>query len=226
MTVAEHPTPANYAVGLYRHIMAARSRPSTRRTNTRGVSDFDHVPPVTDEPQQTDGLPPLRSKRPRITSISDSESLSKKPKRDKALQPPTDRQLRIPLRSRHPAGEVTTSVSPAPTPGHISVSNTRRKLPHLKPKPIEIPPDIGTSTGESTPHNEYDALIRDEKRARKAALAPKDESKDKRQLRSHDGGSRSKSELAQYFQNYEQLISLDPTAPGRIAILRSWGRDL
>jgi Something about silencing, SAS, complex subunit 4 len=33
---------------------------------------------------------------------------------------------------------------------------------------------------------------------------------EKRSLRSHDGGSRSKSELAAYFPNYEQIISLEP----------------
>lgn len=33
---------------------------------------------------------------------------------------------------------------------------------------------------------------------------------DKRSLRSHDGGSRSKSELALYFPNYDELVSVEP----------------
>ena len=37
---------------------------------------------------------------------------------------------------------------------------------------------------------------------------------DKRSLRSHDGGSRSKSELAQYFANYEDLLSLESKEAG------------
>ena len=37
---------------------------------------------------------------------------------------------------------------------------------------------------------------------------------DKRSLRSHDGGSRSKSELAQYFANYEDLLCLEPKEQG------------
>ncbi|KAJ5630446.1 uncharacterized protein N7484_010546 [Penicillium longicatenatum] len=37
---------------------------------------------------------------------------------------------------------------------------------------------------------------------------------ERRSLRSADSGSR-KSELAQYFYNYEQIISLDPSKPGR-----------
>lgn len=37
----------------------------------------------------------------------------------------------------------------------------------------------------------------------------------RRSLRSADTGSRSKSELAQYFFNYEQIISLEKTKPGK-----------
>ena len=40
---------------------------------------------------------------------------------------------------------------------------------------------------------------------------------DKRTLRSQDGGSRSKSELCQYFPNYEELISLEPKQVGKIS---------
>lgn len=38
----------------------------------------------------------------------------------------------------------------------------------------------------------------------------------RRSLRSADSGSRCKSELAQYFYNYEQLISLDDPKPGKL----------
>ena len=37
---------------------------------------------------------------------------------------------------------------------------------------------------------------------------------DKRSLRSHDGCSRSKSELALYFPNYDELVSIKPKEPG------------
>jgi hypothetical protein len=43
-----------------------------------------------------------------------------------------------------------------------------------------------------------------------AALVP-----ERRLLRSHDGGSRSKSELAMYFPNYEQMISLELPKSGK-----------
>ena len=38
---------------------------------------------------------------------------------------------------------------------------------------------------------------------------------ERRKLRSKDGGSRSKSELALFFNNYEQMLSLEPTKPGQ-----------
>lgn len=41
--------------------------------------------------------------------------------------------------------------------------------------------------------------------------------RERRSLRSHDGGSRSKSELALYFQNYEQILSLEPVKPGEFS---------
>lgn len=40
---------------------------------------------------------------------------------------------------------------------------------------------------------------------------------DKRSLRSHDGGSRSRSELAQYFPNWDDIISNEPQPPGKLA---------
>lgn len=44
--------------------------------------------------------------------------------------------------------------------------------------------------------------------------------KDRRSLRSHDGGSRSKSELAQYFSNWDDIISNKEREPGQ-SCLRS-----
>lgn len=41
----------------------------------------------------------------------------------------------------------------------------------------------------------------------------------RRSLRSADTGSRCKSELAQYFYNYEQLISLEDPKPGKSALI-------
>lgn len=45
---------------------------------------------------------------------------------------------------------------------------------------------------------------------------------EKRSLRSHDGGSRSKSELALYFPNYDELVSIEPKEPGRLSSLTAY----
>ena len=42
---------------------------------------------------------------------------------------------------------------------------------------------------------------------------------EKRNLRSHDGGSRSKSELALYFPNYDDLVSTEAKDPGLLPFL-------
>jgi hypothetical protein len=44
------------------------------------------------------------------------------------------------------------------------------------------------------------------------------QTKDKRSLRSHDGGSRLKSDLATYFSNYDDIIAGAPKSPGRTKI--------
>lgn len=44
---------------------------------------------------------------------------------------------------------------------------------------------------------------------------PNKDQVDKRSLRSHDGGSRLKCELSQYFSNYDELISIEPRKQGR-----------
>ena len=48
---------------------------------------------------------------------------------------------------------------------------------------------------------------------------------EKRMLRSHDGGSRSKSELSNYFTNYEQMISLESTKPGTLTSFQGYMTD-
>ena len=44
---------------------------------------------------------------------------------------------------------------------------------------------------------------------------------EKRTLRSHDGGSRSKSELAQYFPNFDEIVSNEPKEVGTHIYIRT-----
>ena len=217
MIITEHPTPAKYAAEYHRPIMAARSKPSSLRSTLRGGHDLDHVSPVIDKPQQNGYLPSLRSKRSRIASISDQDPLKKKIKIENNFK--QNQSLRIPLRSRRQ--DASAPASPPRSLDTEPVLNTNRKLPQLKPKAINEPDPIDTIPAEEVHRTEYEEQLEAEQKAKHAALE-----KEKRTLRSHDGGSRSKSELAQYFQSYDQMISLDPTAPGRLAILRRWGHQI
>ena len=46
--------------------------------------------------------------------------------------------------------------------------------------------------------------------------------KERRTLRSHDGGSRSKSELAQYFPNFDDIVSNEPKEVGKFITSHSF----
>ena len=61
-------------------------------------------------------------------------------------------------------------------------------------------------------------IERENQKATTANNSLKPPESDKRTLRSQDGGSRSKSELALYFPNYEELISTEPKEAGNLSL--------
>src|SRR5438046_7590304 len=77
--------------------MVARSRPSTRRPHWRGEPRSPDSTPVTDEPLPPDLPNALRSKRTRISSISDPQRLNK---RLKTNQNDALSKFKFPLRNR------------------------------------------------------------------------------------------------------------------------------
>lgn len=130
---------------------------------------------------------PLRSKRIRPYPLHDSEHGKKRRKLiDNHIQP-----LRIPLRSK------------AGNPQSISL------------------PEVGTPTkglDSPTPKAQYDQYQRIEEKARAAIRkpgSPATSQDERRKLRSEHGGSRSKTELSQYFPNFEDMLSLEPPDPGQ-----------
>lgn len=133
---------------------------------------------------------PLHAKRHRAASIKEKERDQEHKRRKVAnnLPPP----LRIPLRERAPI----------------------------------LPPDINTgiatppkSLDSPTPKPQYDQIriieekARDSIRNRSSHTTFQD---DRRKLRSEHGGSRSKTELAQYFPLFEDMLNLDPPDPGTL----------
>lgn len=131
----------------------------------------------------------LRSKRNRAATLQDQQELHKRRK----LGDDHLKKLRIPLRAR--AG-----------------------VQKFEPAPAIDLPTPATSIDSPTPKPQYDQFRRVEEKARAAIQdhGPADSKHDeRRKLRSEHGGSRSKTELAQYFPNFEDMLSLEPPDPGR-----------
>lgn len=108
--------------------------------------------------------------------------------------PPNGDRVRTRQRSNTLTTSTTTGNSTLPT--ETATSRSSRNKAH----PVIIADDANITK----PSNEG-SVNSQTKPANNTARAP-----EKRSLRSHDGGSRSKSELALYFPNYEQIISLEP----------------
>ncbi|KAL1989066.1 hypothetical protein VTN96DRAFT_5829 [Rasamsonia emersonii] len=158
----------------------------------------------------------------------------KKPRRE-----PVTPSAKIPLHSRdsHSPDPLNTIDGPdhhdssrrpntfsSPTPvAAVSSSSKRRSARTGQSRPVVIVNDgeshgVTASTGPEAQGNSThkDAAGQNEKSAAGAAPQPAPVP-ERRSLRSHDGGSRTKSELALYFPNYEQMISLEPPKPEFLA---------
>lgn len=209
-----------------KHNMVASSRSSRGRPNLRSDGEQQSVSsnssPITatatatanhrDAPSprpHQDDASSSRAKRNRITSVSDHESLQKRRRLSRSSGLP---QVHIPLRgravpqslthdvTRNGADNITTSYSVPQPPALVtqdsSISNSPLNSPHYRPQ--------------------YDQFKRIEEKAQKVVKknirddAAKD---DKRKLRSEHGSTRSKTELAQYFPAFDDMLSLAPADP-------------
>lgn len=165
--------------------------------------------PATDEtlPNQLQLKEVPRSKRTRIASASGREQLQK---RRKVVSKGDTDEISIPLRGRGVAlGGLSPAVLTRSIPKadpivtqHVNVDTTNHSSPLNSP----------------TPKPQYDQIKRIEEKARAlihsggAESSHKDE---RRRLRSEHGGTRSKTELAQYFPAFEEMLSLEPQNPGK-----------
>jgi hypothetical protein len=132
----------------------------------------------------------LRSKRLRASSLQDRDQDHKRRKLANKVPPP----LRIPLRARAP------DLQPDSGPGAVT-----------PPKSLDSP----------TAKPQYDQIRIIEEKARASirdASSQPTTLEERRKLRSEHGGSRSKTELAQYFPFFEEMLSLDAPDPGRTRV--------
>jgi len=132
----------------------------------------------------------LRAKRNRAATLHDQQELHKRRK----LGDNHPQKLRIPVRAR-------------------------AVVPKFEPAPAPELPTPATSIDSPTPKPQYDQFRRVEEKAR-ASIRDHDHEDTKhderRKLRSEHGGSRSKTELAQYFPNFEEMLSLEPSDPAAL----------
>ena len=169
--------------------MVARSQPPLRRSGRRG--DQASIPaPVTDVQTPSAITLSHRTKRNRASSITDAEiHLRKRSKTE---------------HSRHPS-EYSFSLCRRPNNDllrHLPLkSDTNPVFSDQKREPYTA----------CTPNEKH---ISQPIRAVHLVQQDSSQSNDTRTLRSQGGGSRTKSELALYFTNYEQMLRLNPAKPG------------
>lgn len=176
-----------HASTIHIRTLVAAPMPSTRRRTV-----------LVTEPEPS---PPHQyPKRSRISSISDREHLKKRRRLSEDIRPP---QLKIPVRNK----VLQRGDSPNAVSHPVLLRNAEATQAQIE-------------SGPSTPaSNEYTHFQRIEKEARAYIRGGGQDlpiKVEKRSLRSHDGGSRSfRSELASYFNNFDQMISLEPPKPGK-----------
>ncbi|OAP63678.1 hypothetical protein AYL99_02905 [Fonsecaea erecta] len=196
--------------------MVAGSRSSLRRSTLRGHKSSRSNSPINNEPPPllprsgNEGIT-LRSKRLRAATVTTPEHGLKRRRlsTNKSETPP----LRIPLRSR---GGLPKTLSPPPATAPAAVPP--KPAPKANTAHINITPtDSPVSPGEKS---QYDQIRIIEERARAAIQAggPSTNHEDRRKLRSEDGGSRAKTELAQYFPDFEEMLSLKPPDPEALTL--------
>lgn len=171
---------------------ALPTRPSLRSSN-RNNTLFNQVPPTSADQNPLGNS--QRGKRTRDSSLSTQSNTSVK-------------KLRLglpdPTRSRDVSKKSAPKILPIRDRSTTQDAATQVGRSH-KPDPPQRTNGTTTATRNEQAFNNNATLTVDTNNSSRH--------NDKRSLRSHDGGSRSKSELALYFPNYDELVSIEPKEP-------------
>lgn len=187
--------------------MVAGSRSSLRRPTLRGHNSptsssplIENTPPLL--PQSGNGTNVTRIKRLRTSTITgDQQTLKRRRLSTSKSEIP---QLRIPLRSRGGLPKVI-SAPPAAVTQNAAAPKLQANSPNIG-KPLDSP--------SGKPQYDQIKIIEERARASIQGGGPLESQEERRKLRSEDGGSRAKTELAQYFPEFEEMLSLKPLDPG------------
>lgn len=147
----------------------------------------------------------------------------KKPRRE-----PVTPSAKIPLHSRDshspdplntidgPDHDSSRRPNPFSSPTPVAAVSRRRSTRTGQSREVVIANDDESNVTASEAHSNNTSNNNGHHAAQDKSAAPQPAVPERRSLRSHDGGSRTKSELALYFPNYEQMISLEPPKPGKL----------
>jgi len=225
-----------------KHNMVVSSRSSRGRPNLRSDAEqqsqapvssnsspiIDHLAPghdATAPPSPHDDAASSRAKRNRITSVSEHESLQKRRRLSKSSGLA---QVHIPLRGRAVPQSLTHDVTRngADNTDNTAIATTTTTTTTNINNNYALPPPLALATQDSSisnsplnsPHYrpQYEQFKRIEEKAQKVVKknVHNDAAKeDKRKLRSEHGSTRSKTELAQYFPAFDDMLSLAPADP-------------
>ena len=182
--------------------MAALSRPSLRSSARK-----DHVPELlaTDSAALHERPTRHQGKRTRDSSLDNESNAS-----SKRLKNSPQERTRI---ENQPLKPIPTNLPfRDKKPVQPSRKNAVQQVHKSRKAPTTEQHVLRTTSIENVHNRPFDGSSNGVDSAGTQTVATLNNKVDKRSLRSHDGGSRSKSELALYFPNYEELISIEPKA--------------
>ncbi|KAJ9197361.1 hypothetical protein DTO164E3_5794 [Paecilomyces variotii] len=208
-------------------------------SSTRPESLGSTKPPLQSRRSRSRRRSPLSSQQPiELDHVDEHERPYKKPRLEGHFREST---TRYPLRdqdqdraeSPDPLNTISSPVDTAPArpparpsqPAFVTVlppsGVTRATRRSLRQLPVAVDGDaekhdpVGLAEGDADDDNSRATGIDAASQAETGQSASDGTATtaEKRSLRSQAGGSRSKSELAMYFQNYEQMLSLEPPKP-------------
>ena len=191
------------------------SRSSLRRPNLRAhkFSVSASSSPSNDEPPPllpksgNEGIA-LRSKRLRTATLPASEHDLKRRRLSSTHEEIP--QLRIPLRSR--GGLPKVLAPPAPVAATVPPKRgANTPTSHIPPTLLKSP-----SSPSGRPQYDQIRIIEEKAKASIRGGPSTTTNEDRRKLRSEDGRSRAKTELAQYFPDFDDMLSLQPPHPGML----------
>lgn len=202
------------------NIMANVARPVLRQTK---LSFSPVAPPARDDAHSNKDKAHVSTRRTTTSSpllaLADNEQpVRQAPTIDSTPSRPAP-PARISSRKR-PAAALEPDATDTRPPTKITVTyphgdlvrTTNGVAAPLRPAPDDVPSSRSTPRPRSAGKLQAPAA---------SASAPTSTSQDKRSLRSHDGGSRLKSDLAVYFGNYDDIIAGLPKQSGGLSVSMS-----